>query len=464
MLNYGTGNPRFIHSGTSLDFTPTTHCIMTKKEPRSEDITRFSQITTANKYFEIGSHLELSYRIYNLTKAQIDALEAVIGQTIKFYPHSDAGVSFDALVLNVQPKMEKNLAFLYYVDITVLSVNYFKFGTNLTLTSPNGSEVLQRNQVFNITWSSYGITGNVALELWKNGSKLSDIDTSEANDGSYAWTVPADATIGSDYQIKILNSTGYIYDLSDANFTIDYDGYYLPDGSDDKIDTPFTNTDTAMTFAMWIKPTDFLSQRYLFARWVDGVSPYSHNYFMLHIDGRISAWLEPGNSAEGFTGRFAGSTATGFTFTGGTDLVVVRFQYGAGGTSVCKATVNNVTKDITDDDDNLAGGIRLRYTDLDVCKRYYIGCRGVNNSNAFKGEMRDFMLFENYISDDDVAKLYAKDYANMASKPVGDSTLWYKMNDADAGSPWTDNTLDSSGNGNHGTPINITGATFFNQS
>lgn len=251
------------------------------------------------------------------------------------------------------------------------------------------------------------------------------------------------------------NYTRYLHNVGQ-------DGYYLFDSTDDKIDTPFTNTDTAMTFAMWIKPTDFLSQRYLFARWVDGVSPYSHNYFMLHIDGRISAWLEPGNSAEGFTGRFAGSTATGFTFTGGTDLVVVRFQYGAGGTSVCKATVNNVTKDITDDDDNLAGGIRLRYTDLDVCKRYYIGCRGVNNSNAFKGEMRDFMLFENYISDDDVAKLYAKDYANMASKPVGDSTLWYKMNDADAGSPWTDNTLDSSGNGNHGTPININGATFFN--
>jgi hypothetical protein len=41
--------------------------------------------------------------------------------------------------------------------------------------------------------------------------------------------------------------------------------------------------------------------------------------------------------------------------------------------------------------------------------------------------------------------------------------IWYKCNEADTGAPYTDKALDSSGNGNHGTPTNITGATFFNQ-
>jgi hypothetical protein len=45
---------------------------------------------------------------------------------------------------------------------------------------------------------------------------------------------------------------------------------------------------------------------------------------------------------------------------------------------------------------------------------------------------------------------------------ISNKIVWYKCNEADTGAPYTDKALDSSGNGNHGTPVNITGATFFN--
>jgi hypothetical protein len=441
MLNYGTGNPRFNNAPGSLDFTPTTHCIMTKKEPRSEDITRFSQITTANKYFEIGSHLELSYRIYNLTKAQIDALEAVIGETIQFFPHSDACVSFDALVINVQPKMEKNLAFLYYVDISVLSVNYFKFGTNLTLTSPNGSEVLQRNQVYNITWTSYGISGNVALELWKNGSKLSDIDTSEANDGSYAWTVPADATAGTDYQIKILNSTGYIYDLSDANFSIDYDGYYLFDGSNDYISIKSTLTSLGAvksivyrynTNGVDIRNADILSQ-----------NTDSNNYEQIYL-----GW-DYLNYSKRVNGGIATDIDTGYKMPHDSnwhDVVILIDHTNATANDRVNIYIDGIlrTRVIRADD----GQVHIGST-----RPFYIGYR-YGSDSEYKGSMKDFAVIFSLV--DPIA------YHNNTLQ-ILNALFHYKMNETDTGAPYTDKTLDSSGNGNHGTPVNITGATFFNQ-
>jgi hypothetical protein len=455
MLNYGTGNPRFNNAPGSLDFTPTTHCIMTKKEPRSEDITRFSQITTANKYFEIGSHLELSYRIYNLTKAQIDALEAVIGETIQFFPHSDACVSFDALVINVQPKMEKNLAFLYYVDISVLSVNYFKFGTNLTLTSPNGSEVLQRNQVYNITWTSYGISGNVALELWKNGSKLSDIDTSEANDGSYAWTVPADATAGTDYQIKILNSTGYIYDLSDANFSIDYDGYYLFDGSNDYVTTPILTTGTSQyTIAFrYIQPV-FVGDTYEFVLngRVNGnnLEDVRFEYISGLIGCRIAYYKR---YAAGTTTHINSSIITPDDNWHTCIIVVNR-----------TLTANDRVKIYIDGSDVTSVANADDGTDFVSTKKYDIGVyrspseTGINFDYYFSGSLSHFLLVSHAFSATDITNYESKNISAIDNK-----VLWYKCNDADTGAPYTGKTLDSSGNGNHGTPVNINGATFFNQ-
>jgi hypothetical protein len=103
---------------------------MTSKEPESRDILRkaVKDSSYSNKYIGIGTHIRFKWRLYNLTKAQIDALEAVIGVVIDLYPHSDYPSGLKAIVKTVQPKMERNFGFLYYTDIECLSVNYFRYG------------------------------------------------------------------------------------------------------------------------------------------------------------------------------------------------------------------------------------------------------------------------------------------------------------------------------------------------
>jgi hypothetical protein len=44
---------------------------------------------------------------------------------------------------------------------------------------------------------------NVKIELYKGGSKVSDITTATANDGSYDWLIPTTLTAGSDYVVRV---------------------------------------------------------------------------------------------------------------------------------------------------------------------------------------------------------------------------------------------------------------------
>lgn len=67
-----------------------------------------------------------------------------------------------------------------------------------------------------ITWTSTGIIQKVDLKLFKGGLFEQTIAEEESNDGSYSWYLPSDLTLGSDYQIKILDSKdSTVFDVSD---------------------------------------------------------------------------------------------------------------------------------------------------------------------------------------------------------------------------------------------------------
>jgi hypothetical protein len=96
-----------------------------------------------------------------------------------------------------------------------------------------------------------------------------------------------------------------------------------------------------------------------------------------------------------------------------------------------------------------------------------IGTTGLSYGSYNIGQaVNPYMLncqIKNYIIHNDIYSITdAVNYHAINISKYG--TLWYKCNEADTGAPYTDKALDSSGNGNHGTPTNITGATFFNQS
>ena len=76
---------------------------------------------------------------------------------------------------------------------------------------PKEGETVTAGTTCNIFWDSYGVSGEVKIELLENGrlSRVIDVDT--LNDRTYAWEVPAEIS-GTGYTIRISNLAGSIID------------------------------------------------------------------------------------------------------------------------------------------------------------------------------------------------------------------------------------------------------------
>jgi Leucine-rich repeat (LRR) protein len=86
----------------------------------------------------------------------------------------------------------------------------------ITVLTPTGGEVLRVGSVFEITWTSTGTVGNVALE-YEVGTAWTTFESSTENDGTYSWTVPNMPTTQS--RIMVREVDGQPYDTS-AYFSI----------------------------------------------------------------------------------------------------------------------------------------------------------------------------------------------------------------------------------------------------
>lgn len=105
----------------------------------------------------------------------------------------------------------------YYTDT---SDNYFTIG-GINVISPNGGENWLRGVAHDIKWNSLGISGNVKIQLLKSGVVVGTVTSSTPNDGSFIWTIWSGRAIGSDYKIKVVSTSNYIYrDTSNNNFII----------------------------------------------------------------------------------------------------------------------------------------------------------------------------------------------------------------------------------------------------
>lgn len=102
----------------------------------------------------------------------------------------------------------------------------------ITVTAPNGGEDWAIGSEQDITWTSTGTPGNVKIELSRNnGSTWEPIIASTADDGTYAWTVTAAATVQGLVKISSV-STPAVNDQSDAVFTISTTTRQIPPGFD----------------------------------------------------------------------------------------------------------------------------------------------------------------------------------------------------------------------------------------
>ncbi len=75
-------------------------------------------------------------------------------------------------------------------------------GPTLKIAYPVGGEKLEQGSVYIIKWSS-NASGNVKIELFKNGTVHKILENSIDNNGSYNWEITTDFPIDEKYTIKI---------------------------------------------------------------------------------------------------------------------------------------------------------------------------------------------------------------------------------------------------------------------
>ena len=91
----------------------------------------------------------------------------------------------------------------------------------ITVTAPNGGENWQIGSSFNINWTTSNAGANVKIELYSNNVLYKTIVTSTPNSGSYLWDIPTSYYAGTQYQIRIEDtSDANVYDLSGNFFTL----------------------------------------------------------------------------------------------------------------------------------------------------------------------------------------------------------------------------------------------------
>jgi len=99
------------------------------------------------------------------------------------------------------------------------------FSQSITVTSPNGGENWDLGSTHNITWTSSGVSGNVGIKLFQNGTSLGYIAQNiPVSAGTYSWEIDeiigvGPISAGVNYQIQVKQS-GVAGDLSNGNFTI----------------------------------------------------------------------------------------------------------------------------------------------------------------------------------------------------------------------------------------------------
>lgn len=93
-------------------------------------------------------------------------------------------------------------------------------GGGVTVSSPNGGEIWAIGSTHALSWTSSGITGNVRIELSRNGGTTwAVLFASTANDGAQNWKVKGPVTSQARIRVSSVLDTGAM-DTSDGNFIL----------------------------------------------------------------------------------------------------------------------------------------------------------------------------------------------------------------------------------------------------
>ncbi|HEV8438171.1 MAG TPA: hypothetical protein VGT40_08755 [Methylomirabilota bacterium] len=106
-------------------------------------------------------------------------------------------------------------------SVSDISDNNFTIGGGtIAIAVANGGEVWPIGSSQSIVWTSSGLTGNVKIELSRDGgTSWALISGNTANDGAHPWMVTGAATTQARLRVTSLTNPA-VFDVSNANFTI----------------------------------------------------------------------------------------------------------------------------------------------------------------------------------------------------------------------------------------------------
>ncbi len=144
---------------------------------------------------------------YGVQTVNINTLLGNKSYTARIYPYTNSGASIN-----------------YKTDETIPEAT---FNTpNIIITSPNGGETFYAGDVITITWTSANMDAEtIKYEVYVRQGLTTTWDwqvqePAIPNTGSFNFTIPADATYGTQFKIRLTGNTSGTSDESDAAFTI----------------------------------------------------------------------------------------------------------------------------------------------------------------------------------------------------------------------------------------------------
>lgn len=99
------------------------------------------------------------------------------------------------------------------LDVFVAEVSHF------FLTSPFGGETWTAGTTQNITWESSGLSGNVTLDLYREGDMLETIATVAVDDKSYPWSIPLGTVNDDEYRVRVTYNGKFVESAADFAIT-----------------------------------------------------------------------------------------------------------------------------------------------------------------------------------------------------------------------------------------------------
>ena len=175
---------------------------------------------------------------------------------------------------------------------------------SIYINSPYSGASYRAGTNCEIKWSSVNAGSSVKIELYKGGVFDMTIVTSTSNDGSYYWTIPADITPGTNYQVKVSSlstsaeDSSDNFEIRDPNiFTIFFPNYTSSLSMGNLYDIKFDNSEYVHEINVSLYHNDefvyyIATQRNNWGHWYEGHCPWfipsdltpSLNYSILICD------------------------------------------------------------------------------------------------------------------------------------------------------------------------------------